>query len=215
MPKTFKTDIAGKRFGKLLVVRFVPDDTKYSSWECLCDCGKKKVILHQSLRRGATVSCGCFHKERLGEANKTHGESGKSSRTREYRIWANMMDRCHWGKTPSFAYYGARGIKVCDRWHSYENFLADMGRSPEGTSLDRKDNDGNYSPDNCRWATRRQQFLNTSRTIWVSHNGNRITAFELCEQLGISRKAMRSRAVRRGNDYVSALNSMGVQVSAA
>jgi hypothetical protein len=124
-----------------------------------------------------------------------------------------MMDRGEWGGHPSYANYGAKGIRVEKRWHQFENFLEDMGERPPGTSIDRIDCSVGYSRANCRWATRAEQALNTTRTVRVLHNGKVVPVALLCDSLGLSRKAIRSRAVRRGNDYVAALQSVGVECS--
>lgn len=109
-----------------------------------------------------------------------------------------------------FARYGAKGIKVAKRWMKFENFLADMGQRPNGTSLDRINNNGNYEPKNCRWATRREQSLNTSRTIFVLVDGIRQKVFEICEKEQLSIKAVRARARRRKGNYAAALRSFGL-----
>lgn len=212
MPKTFKTDLAGRRFGMLTVESFVPDSTKYSRWTVLCDCGTRKSVLSQSLIRGLTLSCGCLHRERTRKRGTTHGQSGRKTRTRAYRIWANMMDRCEWGgNARAYEAYGKRGIRVCKEWHSFERFFASMGNPPEGTSLDRIDNNGPYSPENCRWATRLEQALNTSRTRRVVLDGVERKVYDLCKQFGLSRRAVTMRAYRMGGSYVAALQSLGVQ----
>lgn len=216
MPKTVINDLSGRRFGRLLVCEFIPDDTSFSKFMCVCECGTKKIIMGQSLIRGATVSCGCYGKELARKLKTTHGENmGKSTgRTRTYSSWAAMMTRCEWGNHPTYERYGAKGIKVCERWHKFENFKADMGERPEGTSIDRIDNTTGYFPGNCRWANRLQQSLNTSRTVFVVFNGRAMPVFLVCEELGISKKALRARAFRRNKDYVAALISMGVAVTA-
>lgn len=214
MPKRCFNDITGKRFGRLVAVEFLPDKSKFSKFRCVCDCGAVKVIFAQSLIRGATVSCGCYQREKGAVSMLRHGHSGKG-RTKTYNSWAGMMDRCEWGGHPTgYARYGARGIRVDPRWHAFENFLADMGERPPGTSIDRIDNARGYGPGNCRWATRAQQALNTSRTVRVIYEGAAIPVKTLCERLGLSGPAVRSRAVRRGYDYVAALTSMGIEVCA-
>lgn len=165
--------------------------------------------MSQALVSGATVSCGCVGKEQRRVANTSHGEAGNAKRSGAYSSWANMMTRCEWGGHPSYEEYGAKGIRVCERWHAFENFKSDMGERPRGGSIDRIDNRKGYEPGNCRWATRLEQALNTSRTIFVAVDGEPVPAFILCERLGISKKALRARAARRGNDYVLAFRSLG------
>lgn len=214
MPKKPLNNITGMRFGRLLVTKFVPDETKFSKFECLCDCGKTKIIMAQALIRGLTVSCGCYAKELMVKRQTKHGENmGKKGRTPTYSTWASMMMRSVWGNHPSYERYGAKGISVCDRWKSFENFKSDMGERPVGCSIDRIDNSKGYFPENCRWATRREQSLNTTRTIKVMYEDNVVCVFDLCEVLGLSKPAVRSRANRRGKDYVAALRSFGVNVS--
>lgn len=215
MPKFTRNDISGKRFGSLLAIRFVPDDSAYAKFLFMCDCGIEKIIMAQSVIRGATVSCGC-----VGSADRSkkltihgHGKSGKN-RNPTYSSWASMMTRCEWGNHSTFDKYGAVGIKVFHEWHNFENFLRDMGERPIGTSIDRIDNMKGYFPGNCRWATRHEQALNTSRTVKVVIDGKLTIVYDLCDKLGLSRKAVRARAVRRGYDYVSALRSFGIECEA-
>lgn len=214
MAKSFKRDLIGARFGRLVVEGFSPDETRDTRWFCRCDCGKVKTVIGQAMIRGLTKSCGCMHVDVQRAAKTKHGSAGRTSkdRTAEYKTWASMMARCEWSKSSSFDRYGARGIRVCDRWHNFTNFLEDMGKRPKGFSIERIDNEKGYEPGNCKWASRIEQSLNTSRTIKVLHNGIAIPVYLLCERLGLSRHAVRSRAARRGNDYVSALKSLGVDV---
>jgi len=213
MPRKVLNDITGKKFGRLTALYFIPDSSKFAKFWCVCECGVEKSIMRGALTSGQTISCGCYKKEISGVANTIHGHArvGKA-RNPTYSSWANMMDRCEWGGHKiSYAKYGAKGIRVCTEWHNFENFLRDMGERPIGTSIDRKENSKGYSKDNCRWATRREQALNTSRTIKVLIENKPIIVFELCEKLGLSKKALRARASRRGNDYVAALRSIGME----
>jgi hypothetical protein len=150
-------DIAGQRFGRWFVIRRPPDDSKKRArWICQCDCGKTAVVISTSLRLGQSRSCGCLHRELLSARLKTHGKS----HTTEYMSWHAMHQRCINDKHIAWEHYGGRGIKVCKRWQDFETFLADMGKRPEGLSLDRINNDGDYEPANCRWSSPKEQSNN-------------------------------------------------------
>ena len=164
-----KLQLIGEKYGRLTVIADM-GFSKYqqSQWRCDCSCGNTCVVLGNSLQSGATQSCGCLRIERVKQTQTTHGMTSSAT----YLTWIRMIQRCENHKNTYYKIYGGRVIKVCKRWrNSFINFFKDMGEKPKGKTLDRIDNDGNYYPHNCRWATRRTQQNNRRNTIYLTFKG--------------------------------------------
>lgn len=154
----------GMRFGRLRVTRIV-DCIRRMRVECACDCGKYVFRRMDHLKRGVSKSCGCLARELFIQRTKDRAKHGNTSNgviSPTYHSWSSMRSRCSSQKSRCFHRYGGRGITVCDRWNDFRNFLSDMGERPVGTTLHRIDNDKGYSPDNCKWATPKEQMSNRS-----------------------------------------------------
>lgn len=166
-----KKPLGFKKIGRITVV-----GETVGGWVCQCDCGTKWVVPGFNLRTGRVKSCGCWNKEKA-KMQGTH----KKSKSRSYKIWSGIIQRCENKKNPSYRQYGAKGIFVCGPWHRFENFYADMGDPPKGTSIDRIDNKGGYSPENCRWATPIEQGRNTKRNTIIKIGTESKPISEWCE----------------------------------
>lgn len=187
-----KNDLIGKVYGRLTVkAEGVEKKGDKRTWVCECSCGSTTTVTTSDLVTGHTRSCGCLQKERAKEANKTHGYSRR--RHPLYARWLGMRNRCNNPNDDYYDNYGGKGVKVCKRWDSFTNFLEDMGECPEGHTLDRRDNDGDYTPENCRWASSSEQAMNKSTTAMVEYNGELIKRRELAKRFGIDPDRLRQR----------------------
>lgn len=163
--ESLAVDRVGKKFKRLTVTRLIavknPDyqGSYFIKYECKCDCGKTLMAKWNSLNDGNTGSCGCLNRDIISAGRHGHARE-RGRRTKIYACWQNMTARCRNENHQSYPHYGGRGIKVCDRWLKFENFLEDMGEPRHDTSLDRINNDGNYEPSNCRWVTQKEQMNN-------------------------------------------------------
>ena len=192
MPKI--KDLTGVKFGRLLALKTNGKDTrKKYLWLCKCDCGNVTTVSSDSLVQGKTKSCGCLHKWSAENAHTTHGENRRGKMTPEYGAWSCMKSRCTNPNAKQFKYYGGRGIKICKRWfHSFENFLSDMGRRPSSKhSLDRYPNiNGDYKPSNCRWATKKEQSEGRRNVILIEFDGKRMILRDWARHLNIKYPAL-------------------------
>lgn len=207
-PAPNRKDETGQRFGRLTVVKAAGYTRRNQAvWQCLCDCGNTTFVMGYDLRSRNTKSCGCLKRQLV------HGYSG----TLIYKRWFGMLSRCYNPASPAYANYGGRGIRVCQEWHLFPNFLADMGSPMGGQSLDRKNNDGHYScgkcaecatngwPANCQWATKYQQARNKRSTRRITAFGKTMVLADWSCFTGISVRAIGDR-LRRGQTPEQALS---------
>lgn len=196
-PKHFR-DLTGQKFGKLKVLKRVEGpDPKRVYWECRCDCENHTIVVVEAYRltSGNTLSCGCYNKEK----NITHGQT----KTRLYTVWESMKKRCDNPNNSGYHNYGGRGIKVCDEWYDFEtfsNWAYANGYDPDAAygacTIDRINHDGDYCPENCRFASMEVQDLNKRNTRYEEYNGEKVTIVELSKRTGISESTLRARLKR-------------------
>ncbi len=194
-------DLSGLKIGRWTVVRMArqKDVHGHIKWICRCECGVVKSVKTDSLNSGRSMSCGCLQREAVSRAAKTHG----MSKTLMFTTWIGILHRCNCKTSRDYPKYGGRGIKVCERWaNSFENFMKDMGPKPSRLhSLDRfPDNNGPYSPENCRWATPKEQNNNTRTNRILTLNGESKTVTQWSECLGIVRSTIFKRLAMGWSD---------------
>lgn len=197
----------GQTFYKLTVVSRAPATAgnRGARWNCQCECGNTTVSRSDALKNGRTKSCGCHRAElggkRLVELNTTHGMCG----TPEYRTWQSMLNRCTNANEPSFKDYGGRGISICEAWNSFEQFYADMGDKPEGHSIERIDVNADYTPQNCVWATSKEQANNTRSNVNIEYNGVTKTLAQWADEFSVPYWKLHQRIYRDGLSFVDAI----------
>ena len=195
--RTARKNRLHQRFGRLVVVGSIHVQGLGVGWKCLCDCGTEIYAAGHNLDSGNTQSCGCLHRDN----HRTHGKT----KSRVYVIWKAMRRRCQSPKALEFKNYGGRGISVCERWQTFENFYEDMGDPPDGFSIERENNDGNYEPSNCRWASYKEQLNNTRSNRFLEAFGKRQTLTQWSEELNIPVTTIRNRLDRAGLSVERAL----------
>lgn len=194
-------DLTRKQFDRLTVKSFIGSIRGLRRWLCLCKCGKYISVVARDLISGHTTSCGCFGREQRLKGITTHGLTLRGELPSTYKTWQHIKDRCFNPKNKAYKNYGGRGISVCDRWLKFENFLEDMGDRPSPKlTLDRRDNDGNYCKENCRWVTRKIQnnnkrvsvqskwFIAKNTIIGVEHRHYSMKLF--AEEQGLNRASI-------------------------
>ncbi len=191
-------DLRGQRFFRLVVLDLV--GIQRTRWQCQCDCGAIVEVEGTNLisKASPTRSCGCWNLEQLSKRKYKHGQSSTYLRrsNRTYHIWAQMRVRCNNVDGPDYPLYGGRGIRVCERWNDYSNFLADMGEAPKGLQLDRVDNNGPYSPDNCKWSTAGEQANNRRSSRLIEYQGRTCTLAEWARETGFKASTIAARLKR-------------------
>lgn len=189
-----RSDLTGCVFGKLTVIRFAGRTTNQKArWLCCCECGREKVVTGDNLATGNSRTCGANEHRKGGPQRGMIKHGG--SHWPEYAVWSAMVERCRNKRHPSYHNYGGRGIRVCKRWQQFANFIADMGRRPlgSGLSIERIDNDGNYEPSNCKWATMDEQGNNRRNTVRIIVDGQLTTIPRLARKCGLPDHVLRGR----------------------
>lgn len=199
-------NLVGNEFGRLTVILFStkkrhPSGKTTAFWICRCKCRKEIEVSGDHLRSGHTISCGCFSSEKTIERNSIHGRS----KTILYQKWKGMKSRCQNPNNRSYKNYGARGINVSKRWSNFMNYFNDMGPSfRKGLSIERKDNNGNYEPSNCRWATAKEQANNTRKNRHILMDGKKIRVGDQLKKINLSYVSFLVR-IKKGMTELQAL----------
>jgi hypothetical protein len=192
-------DRTGQQFGYLTVIGRAPNGKRGTAmFYCRCKCGRETIVKSGALKGGNTRSCGCLNKEVVSKMtikrNTTHGMAKRKDRKQAYITWAHIKERCENPSCRDYKNYGGRGIAVCDSWQIFENFYNSMGDPPTSKhTIERVNNNKNYEPDNCIWATRKEQNNNTRLNRILELNGQRKTLAQWSESTGINHKTLSTR----------------------
>lgn len=202
-----KENLVGKKYGYLTVIEYAGKTKKYESlWLCKCDCGNSKITRGNRLKAGTCMSCGCYQKKQVSKSATKHGYS----KTKLYKLWAGILQRCENSKSLNFNNYGYRGISVCDEWHDFLTFREWAYKNgyseSERLTIDRIDSDGNYEPSNCRWVSYSVQENNKRNNHFVTIDGITKTISEWCSIYKINESTVRSRLFY-GWDDVTAITT--------
>lgn len=200
-----RLELTGQKFGRLEVVGYAGLDARRNTrWHCVCECGERRTHVGSNLRRGNIVSCGC---KRRGPRVETPAASHP-----DFNVFCAILTRCNNPNEPNYHRYGGRGIKVCDKWVNggFWEFIADMGPRPTPQhSIDRIDVNGDYCPENCRWATDKEQGRNRRNNVRLTYKGETLSMSELAEKIGMNYKTFRSR-IYKGWDVDRAVNTPAI-----
>jgi len=197
-------NLVGLRFNRLTVLQRSETRNGEAYWLCRCECGTTTTVRGHHLRHDRIKSCGCLGAEITSARARTHGATAGGSRRREYTIWQQMRSRCSNPANQAFDRYGGRGIRIAPSWADFSNFLADMGPCPSGMSIERLNNDGDYTPENCVWATQKAQANNRRSSRWISlSDGRRLTLAQFAEERGVDYDSLR-KALRWDNPEAAA-----------
>lgn len=213
-PRKRKHVAVGLQFSRLTVISFSHRVTTASGgqlnyWNCHCECGGKTEVTNRNLLSGHTKSCGCFCRERNRDVHTIHGFARQGNVHKIHKVWRNMLARCENKNNTKYLHYGGRGIRVCKRWHTFLNFAADMFSTwREGLTIERMNNDGDYKPGNCKWATRTEQSLNRRSNVIVTAKGMALTVSQWSDKLDISEAVIHKRIARGcpADDCIATIN---------
>lgn len=190
MTRAWGEDLSGQKFNRLTAVRLGESKNGQRHWICQCECGKETTVSGSRLKNGIVKSCGCLRSETTAKRMTRHGQATRKEKTQLYKIWNGMVARCTIPSATGYERYGGAGIKVCERWLSFENFAADMGDPPEDYSIDRKDSTKGYEPENCRWAGRQEQNENRKSVRVIEFDGKSMNVTQWARHLGINKATL-------------------------